>query len=128
MNTKFCERLKKLRKTNKLTQKKLGEKFGLSDSIITMYETGQREPSSETLMKIADYFKVSMDYLVGRVDDPNTEIIQTNFLDNEGKERKLELQYEKQSKEDSITLSELQELIKLINKLGIDLDKIKINK
>lgn len=128
MNIVFCERLKKLRKAKKLTQKKLGEKLGLSDSIITMYELGKRDPSSEILLRIADLFNVSVDYLTGRTNDKNIEVIQTNFLDNEGKERKLELQYEKQSKDDTITLSELQELIKIINKLGIDLDRIKINK
>lgn len=124
---KFGVRLKQLRKAKKLTQKELGEIFGFSDSIITMYEKGAREPSAETLINLAEYFGVSMDYLVGRTDNPKMQIIQTSFLDNE-KEHTLEIEYEKENKEDMLTLKELEKLIDIVKKLGIDLNEIILNK
>lgn len=65
---KFATRLTALREERKLTQKELAEKLGLSSSAISMYEIGKREPDFETLELIADYFNVSMDYLIGKED------------------------------------------------------------
>ena len=48
--------------------KKLGEDINVAESTISLYETGKREPDYETLKKIAEYFDVSIDYLLGRVD------------------------------------------------------------
>lgn len=45
-----------------------GRKIGISRSTIGMYETGAREPDFETLEKIADFFNVDIDYLLGRTD------------------------------------------------------------
>lgn len=64
--TKFAKRLIALREERRLTQKELAEKLGFSPSTISMYETGKREPDFETLEVIADYFNVSMDYLIGK--------------------------------------------------------------
>mgnify|MGYP002166215536 CR=1 FL=1 len=58
--------LRKLRKDRGLTQKQLALALGLSESAISMYERGQREPDFETLEIIADYFNVDMDFLTGR--------------------------------------------------------------
>lgn len=59
-------RLKELRKDYKLTQEQLGKKLGLSRSAIAMYETNASEPDFQTLTKIADFFSVSIDYLIGK--------------------------------------------------------------
>lgn len=59
-------RLKELRKDYKLTQEQLGKKLGLSRSTIAMYETNASEPDFQTLTKIADFFSVSIDYLIGK--------------------------------------------------------------
>ena len=64
--TKFCNRLKTLRKENNLTQSELGSKFHLNKSSISKYENGTQMPESDMLEKIADYFNVSIDYLLGR--------------------------------------------------------------
>ena len=63
------ERIRILRKEAGLTQKQLGEKLGVSASMIGQYETNSRKPKLETLIKIADYFGVSIDYFVGRSDE-----------------------------------------------------------
>ncbi len=58
-------RIRELRKAEKLTMKQLGEIIGVSESTISLYETGKREPDQNTLLLIANHFHVSLDYLVG---------------------------------------------------------------
>lgn len=58
--------LRYLRKNRNLSMKALGDIFGLAESTISLYETGKREPDNTTMLKIADYFGVSVDYLLGR--------------------------------------------------------------
>lgn len=67
----FSDRLKELRKSNGKTQKDLAEYLGNSERGYQNYEIGKREPRLEILSKLADYFNVSTDYLLGRSDDPN---------------------------------------------------------
>ncbi|HEK9100172.1 helix-turn-helix transcriptional regulator [Bacillus pfraonensis] len=67
------ERLRKLRKTNKLTMKELGQKLNLAESTISGYENGNRKPDYDTLNKFADFFEVSADYLLGRDSVKNTD-------------------------------------------------------
>lgn len=65
-NDKFNKILKKLRKNNKMTQKELADKIGVARTTLANYEQGTRFPDKETLLLIADFFNVSLDYLVGR--------------------------------------------------------------
>jgi len=64
----FGKRLKQLREERnpKIYQKELADAIGVSRQAITMWETGQRIPESETLQKLADFFNCSVDYLLGR--------------------------------------------------------------
>lgn len=66
----FPERLANLRKTNSVTQKYLAEKTGISEIGIRSYESRRRQPTSDKLIALADFFNVSIDYLVGRSDNP----------------------------------------------------------
>lgn len=66
----FSEQLKKIRKENKLTQKELAEQLNIAQSTIAMYENGKREPDAANLQKIADHFKVTIDFLLGRSYSP----------------------------------------------------------
>lgn len=65
---KFQERLKDLRHSKGLSQKQLAEATGLSFSAIGKWEAGLREPSGYALIKLADFFDVTTDYLLGRSD------------------------------------------------------------
>ena len=58
--------LKELRKKANLTQIEFAEKFNISKGTIAMWETDKRQPDHETLLKIADFFGVSTDYILGR--------------------------------------------------------------
>ena len=62
-------RIRELRKQQKLTMKQLGEVVGLAESTISQYETGKREPDNETLLKISEFFGVTVGYLIG-ADEP----------------------------------------------------------
>ncbi len=63
------ERLKKLRKEKKLTQTELGSKINVTKVSISGYESGNRSPDTDTLQRLADFFEVSTDYLLGRTDN-----------------------------------------------------------
>ena len=64
-------RLYELRITKKISQKELAEAVGVSYFTIGKIELAQRAASIELLYALADYFDVSLDYLVGRTDNPN---------------------------------------------------------
>ena len=66
----FGERLKQLRAVKNLTQKQLAIETETSERGIQNYEMGIRKPAFDVLIALADYFDVSLDYLVGRSDDP----------------------------------------------------------
>ena len=66
----FSERLVLLRKSRSLTQKQLASEMQLSELAIQHYEAQRRKPAFDVLIALADFFDVSMDYLVGRSDDP----------------------------------------------------------
>ncbi len=61
----FCERLKELRQEKKIGQVELAREIGVSKGIISLWENGLREPTMSSLVAIAVYFGVSIDYLVG---------------------------------------------------------------
>ena len=67
----FGKKLKELRLEKKINQSELGEKIGISPSTVGMYERDQRFPDKDIRGKIADYFEVSVDYLLGRTDERN---------------------------------------------------------
>lgn len=62
---RFPTMLRTLRKQLKLTQPELADRLGISRSAISMYESGQREPSFATLEAFADFFGVDMNVLMG---------------------------------------------------------------
>lgn len=64
-------RLKELRKSRRITQLKLAMDLNLTQNTISRYETGEREPGISELIAIADYFHVSVDYLLERTNNPN---------------------------------------------------------
>ena len=63
-------RLKKLREGIMLSQKDLSGKLGITQSAVNRYENNQSEASYKTLLIYADYFDVSVDYILGRTDNP----------------------------------------------------------
>lgn len=68
--TDFPKRLKELRLSKNISQKKVAETFNIADRQYRRYENGEVDAPLTFATSIADYFNVSLDYLVGRSDDP----------------------------------------------------------
>ena len=68
---KFGERLRHLRTLKELSQMDLAKQLKISKSSVNMYERCEREPSLEMLEKIADFFNVDLDYLLGKSECSN---------------------------------------------------------
>lgn len=66
----FVERLKTLRKEQNCTQRQVAEAIGTMEQNYQRYERGAQQPTLPVLIALADYFGVSLDYLVGRSDNP----------------------------------------------------------
>lgn len=80
------KRIKKLREKNNLNQLEFSKILNISNTTLSQYEAGNRTPSDEIKEKVADYFNVSVDYLLGRTEKysseaQNSKIYKSNSLD-----------------------------------------------
>lgn len=66
----FKDRLRAIRVSRKITQKQAAEAINTLEQNYQRYERGVQQPTMPVLIALADYFDVSLDYLVGRSDDP----------------------------------------------------------
>jgi transcriptional regulator with XRE-family HTH domain len=64
------ERLLDLRKTKGFTQDDLADQVGISQRMIGRYESGESDPSADSVIRLANFFGVTADYLLGLTDDP----------------------------------------------------------
>ena len=62
--------LKELREKEKITQSELAKELGISQNTYSQYETGARQPSLDMLIKLAEFYFVSTDYILGLTDNP----------------------------------------------------------
>ena len=74
--------LKETRIKCKMTQKQVADKIGCSAIVYSRYENGVRQPSIETILRLADIFGVTVDYLLGRqnVEDPTLSEYEINLI------------------------------------------------
>jgi len=77
------ERLKMLRKEKNLTMREIGSIIGVSDAAWVKYEKNRAEPSIETLVKIANYFNVSLDFLLGRTNIREPQLVEKANIQSE---------------------------------------------
>lgn len=73
-------KIKELRELNKETQEELGKLLNVSKATISKYENGSVDVSNDTLIKLANHFNVTTDYLLGRIDKPNEKNIEDEKL------------------------------------------------
>ncbi|MGI6663919.1 MAG: LexA family protein [Christensenellaceae bacterium] len=73
-------KLRELRKEKGMTMKELGAAFGMSESVISIYETGKRMPDVKTLQDFASYFGVSLNYLLGETEEIENNSVQIPVL------------------------------------------------
>lgn len=84
---KFNERLRELRLKKNISLEKMAKDLGTTKATLSRYENGLRDPKTEVTKKFAEYFGVSVDYLIGNTDKPNIELIDSGLpqeLINEG--------------------------------------------
>lgn len=70
---KYAQNLKELRKERKMTQKQLANALQISQSILCDYENARSEPTANIIIKIALFFNVSADYLLGLENEDGTK-------------------------------------------------------
>lgn len=68
----FAERLRELRKAKGLSQPEFAQAFNIASGTISMWETGKRQPDFDTLQKLAKFFGVTADYLLGSEDEKSS--------------------------------------------------------
>lgn len=88
MDNILGSRIRDLREKNDISQIELSKKLNISNTTLSQYESGKRIPSDEIKLKIADHFNVSIDYLLGRTDNPKEYIEPEGNLDKENIEFK----------------------------------------
>ena len=76
---KFNERLRELRLKKNISLEKMAKDLGTTKATLSRYENGLRDPKTEVTKKFAEYFGVSVDYLIGNTDKPNIELIDSGL-------------------------------------------------
>lgn len=79
----FKENLRQLRKENNLTQREVASKIALLETTYQSYEAGRTEPPIEIIIKLADIFECSVDYLLGRASELDVVNIQTDLTEQQ---------------------------------------------
>lgn len=109
----FGKRLKQLRHDKNVTQAELGKILNVTNVGVAKWESDDRFPDKDTLIGIADYFDVSLDYLLGRVDEPQSVILTENDfpVPAEYKEYKITIEADRKTKPDVITEEMVRDII-----------------
>lgn len=112
-------KLRFLRQKESISQKEMAKLINVQPNTYNQWENGKREPDYKTLAKIASFFNVTIDYLIGLTDKSNTEqenvaIIEENNLDND---KKNEVLFDEELVNTLIDKPNLKDLIKLANQL-----------
>lgn len=84
MNSDFSRVLTLLRKERNISQKKAASDLGISQGLLSHYEKGKRECGLDFLVKAADYYQVSCDYLLGRSPEPQGALASLGYFDASG--------------------------------------------
>lgn len=109
----FGNNLKDLRETRNITQSQLAEYLQVSRPTIAGYETKNRQPDFEKLKKIADFFQVSIDFLISGTESANVELHLNKQIDEKDLDHDVITAYQKlslESKQDTLKYVELLQL------------------
>lgn len=106
----MVERLKLLRNKRGISQQQLADEIGVSQQSVNKYENHKIEPDIHTLMRLADYFETSVDYLIG-YSDVASIAVEDSFCEFNENEIRLIAYYRKLSNEKKSCLVELAKLM-----------------
>ena len=116
--SKFGERLKKLREEKNILSKDLASIINVEPSTITNWEKGNRSPKGDMLIRIADYFDCSIDYLLGRTDNKSPLVYSTTINDT-----CINLEVHK-SYPFELTPEDVENMLRHLDAVGLDIDKL----
>lgn len=121
-NCIFGEKLRELRKRSDLTQQELGDKIGISKQQISDYERGKKAPGLSTLNAVADFFGVSTDFLLGRIDYEDKSFLgavceYTGLSEVAVKELNAEIEQYRNKKTDDFTKEQILERLEIVAKI-----------
>lgn len=117
MNT-FGNRLKHLRTERQITQSELGKALNVTYVAVSKWESDARFPDKDLLVKIANFFDVSTDYLLCRTDNPIAKVYKANLNGDE-----IEIEINKDYPHD-LSPGEVESLINQLKDVGFDVDKL----
>lgn len=125
----FKDRLVQLRKSTKLYQADMAKKIGVARATYGAYEQGTRQPDFDTLKKIADYFGVSTDYLLGHsVEDKNITMIAGETVDlSRFDERQLKILEWAWERKGLSAINDINDLEKKLEEMSLIYDFIEKN-
>lgn len=116
--SKFGQRLKELREEKGLLNKELAKEINVEPATITNWEKGNRTPKEDLLIKIADYFDCSLDYLLGRTDNKASKIITSSFNNNT-----IEVEVDKNYPYD-LTPDDVEKMLNQLKAVGLNIDTL----
>lgn len=112
------ERIKKERLEKDLNQPELAKKLSVAKGTVSNWENGYRSPDSEMLSKLANFFNVTTDYLLGRTDNPEALVYESNI---DGDSYKVNIHKDYPYK---LTPKQVEELILKLEKANFNIDKL----
>ncbi|RII32566.1 XRE family transcriptional regulator [Clostridium chromiireducens] len=116
--SKFPTRLKELREEKGLLGKEFAKIMSVEPATVTNWEKGNRFPKDDVLVKIADYFDCSTDYLLGRTNDKLAKVY-SGTLHNQTIEIEIDKGYPHE-----LTAEDVQNILKQLGAVGLDVNKL----
>lgn len=114
----FGKRLKELRRNRQLTQEELGNILKVTNVAVAKWESDNRFPDKDLLIQIADYFNVSIDYLLGRTEHPQGFFQEADINGNH-----YEFELDKNVFPNGITREQMMDYIKELEERNKELEK-----
>ncbi|RJS59177.1 hypothetical protein CJ483_03100 [Bacillus sp. PK3_68] len=116
VSMEYGERLKKLRNERGISQQEFADRLKINRSTYARYELGKTQPDFETLQKIADYYSVTIDFILGRSDNTNTQTNDEKEMKEFFSNPKLNLFFKEMKESPEEQLEELREIWEVIKK------------
>ena len=109
----FSSRIRELRRKKGYSQQDFAEAFGVGQSTVANWETGNRETDFQTLQKLADFFDVSVDYLIGRTKYKHGEILEGEKLPKELQGLDIKIEVIREVADSGLTEKQIKRALKL---------------
>ncbi|NSW90681.1 MAG: helix-turn-helix transcriptional regulator [Firmicutes bacterium] len=115
------KRIKQLRQEHKMTQQDFASLLNLNGSAISLYENGKRMPEYDIIIKIANHFNVTVDWLLGRIEERDLVKLEKDYIPKELLNVGVEyLKLAKEMENKSIPPEDIRKIISAINALKKD--------